>query len=82
MITIEKLKANKSEIIAIITKEVGDKMVKPVMEQMLKGADCCDSIEELIENAIYMATHFEVRVEKSRNAFILGRLEQIEIENN
>jgi hypothetical protein len=79
---IQDLKNNRNQIIETLTEMVGEENVKPVMEQMVKGLDCCDTMEELIENAIYMALEFEVRVEKSRNAFILGRLEQIEIENN
>lgn len=80
--TLQDLKKNRTEIIATITEKAGEENVKAVMEQMVKGLDCCDTMEELIENAIYMALEFEVRVEKSRNAFILGCLEQIEIENN
>jgi hypothetical protein len=80
--TTQDLKNNRNQIINTITEQVGERNVKNVMTEMLKGLDCCDTLEELIENAIYMATQFEVRIEKSRNAFILGRLEQIEIENN
>jgi hypothetical protein len=80
--TIQDLKDNRAEIIAIITEKSGAENVKAVMDQMVKGLSCCDSIEELIENAIYMATEFEVKVEKSKIAAILGRLEQIELENN
>lgn len=80
--TIQELKDNRNEIIEIITNNAGVEKVKEVMAEMVKGLSCCDTLEELIESAIYMALHFEVRVEKSRNAFILGRLEQIEIENN
>ena len=80
--TLQDLKDNRAAIIATITEKVGEENVKPVMEQMVKGLSCCDTIEELIENAIYMATEFEVKVEKSKIATILGRLEQIEIENN
>ena len=80
--TLQDLKNNRNQIIATITEQAGAENVKTVMAQMVKGLDCCDTMEELIENAIYMATQFEVRVEKSKNAFILGRLAQIEIENN
>ena len=80
--TLQDLKNNRNQIIATITEQAGAENVKAVMAQMIKGLDCCDTMEELIENAIYMATQFEVRVEKSKNAFILGRLAQIEIENN
>lgn len=76
--TLQDLKNNRNEIITTITEKAGEENVKAVMEQMVKGLDCCDTMEELIENAIYMALEFEVRIEKSRNAFILGRLEQIE----
>lgn len=79
---LQELKDNRNQIIATITEKAGEENVKAVMAQMIKGLDCCDTVEELIENAIYMTLEFEVRVEKSRNAFILGRLEQIEIENN
>lgn len=80
--TLQDLKNNRNEIIATITEQAGAENVKAVMEQMVKGLDCCDTMEELIESAIYMALQFEVRIEKSRNAFILGRIEQIEVENN
>ena len=80
--TIQDLKNNREQIIEIITDKVGEENVKSVMAQMVKGLDCCDSLEELIESAIYMALEFEVRIEKSKNAFIIGRLEQIAIENN
>lgn len=80
--TLQDLKNNRESIIVTITEKAGAENVAAVMNQMVKGLDCCDTIEELIENAIFMALEFEVRVEKSRNAFILGRLEQIEIENN
>lgn len=79
--TTQDLKNNREQIILTITEQVGQENVKAVMAEMLKGLDCCDTIEELIENAIYMATQFEVRVEKSRNAFILGKLEQMEVQN-
>lgn len=82
MVTIQEMKDNREMIISVITEKAGSENVKAVMDEMLKGADCCDSIEELIENAIYMTLEFEVKIEKSRYAFILGRLEQIEIENN
>lgn len=80
--TINTLKENRESIISIITDKVGSENVKAVMDEMVKGLDCCDSIEELIENSIYMALEFEVKVEKSKIASILGKLEQKEIENN
>lgn len=80
--TLQDLKNNRETIISILNEKVGEANVKPVMNQMLKGLDCCDNIGELIESAIYMTLEFEVRIEKSKIAFILGRLEQIEIENN
>lgn len=80
--TLQELKDNREQIIKTVTDLAGDENVKAVMAEMVKGLSCCDTLEELIESAIYMALQFEVRVEKSRNAFILGRLEQIEIENN
>lgn len=80
--TIQDLKNNRDLIIATITEKVGVENVKSVMNQMLKGLSCCDTIEELIKEAIYMTFEFEVKIEKSKTAFILARLEQIEIENN
>jgi hypothetical protein len=67
---LQDLKDNKAQIIATITEQAGEENVKAVMAEMLKGLDCCDTIEELIENAIYMALKFEVRLEKSHIAKI------------
>lgn len=80
--TRQNLTDNREQIIATITALAGAENVKAVMQQMVNGLDCCETMEDLIESAIFMATEFEVRVEKSRNAFILGRLEQMEIERN
>ena len=78
--TLQDLKNNREQIIATVTEKAGAENVSKVMAEMVSGLDGCNSIEELIESAIYMALQFEVKVEKSRNAFILGRLAQIEIE--
>jgi len=80
--TLQDLKNNREQIIATVTEKAGAENVSKVMAEMVSGLDCCNSIEELIESAIYMALQFEVKVEKSRNAFILGRLAQIETEEN
>lgn len=80
--TINTLKENKAEIISIITDKVGVENVKAVMTEMINGLSCCDTLEQLIEDAIYMALEFEVKIEKSKIASILGKLEQMEIENN
>ena len=82
IMTTQDLKNNREQIIATITEQVGAENVKAVMAEMVNGLSCCDTLESLIENAIYMALEFEVKVEKSKIAFILGRLEQMEIENN
>lgn len=80
--TLQDLKNSREQIIVEITNKLSSKMVKPVMAKMVDLVSDCDSIEELISEAIYFTTQYEVREEKSQNAFILGRLEQIEIENN
>lgn len=81
-LTIQDLKYNRDFIIETITDKVGEENVKRVMNEMLKGISCCDTIEELISEAIYFCFEFEVKIEKSKNAMILGRLEQIEVEQN
>lgn len=79
-ITINTLKDNKAEIISIITEKCGAENVKAVMTEMINGLSCCDTLEQLIEDAIYMALEFEVKIEKSKLASILGKLEQLELE--
>ena len=80
--TLIDLKNNKEQIVTILTEKVGAENVKSVMTEMVNGLSCCDTLEQLIEDAIYMALEFEVKIEKSKIASILGKLEQIEIENN
>ena len=80
--TLIDLKNNKEQIVTILTEKVGSENVKAVMTEMVNGLSCCDTLEQLIEDAIYMALEFEVKIEKSKIASILGKLEQIEIENN
>lgn len=80
--TLIDLKNNKEQIVTILTEKVGAENVKAVMTEMVNGLSCCDTLEQLIEDAIYMALEFEVKIEKSKIASILGKLEQIEIENN
>ena len=75
---LQDLKNNREQIISIITEKAGAENVKAVMEQMVKGLSCCDTMEDLIESAIYMALEFEVKIEKSKNAMILGRLAEME----
>ena len=79
--TLQDLKNNRNEIIAIITEKAGEENVKAVMNQMVKGLDCCDTLEELIESAIFMEMEFEVKVEKSKLASLIGKIAEIE-ENN
>ena len=78
--TIQYLKENKEQIIAIITEKVGAENVKIVMIEMLNGLSCCDTLEQLIEDAVYMALEFEVKVEKSKIASLLGKIEQLYLE--
>lgn len=80
--TIQDLKDNREEIISIITEECGAEKVAEVMKIMVNGLDCNDNLDELIENAIAIFGYEAPRRKVSRNAAILGRLEQIEIENN
>lgn len=74
--TTQNIIDNKAEIIATITEKVGAENVHGVLEQMVKGLDCCDTMDELIENAIYMATQFEFRAEKSKLAALLGKINE------
>lgn len=80
--TLNTLKENREQIISIITEKAGSENVKAVMAEMIKGLSCCNTLEQLISDAIYMALEFEVKIEKSKMAAILGKLEQMEIENN
>lgn len=50
--TIQELKDNREMIIATLTEIVGEENVKAVMQIMVSGLDCCDTVEELIESAI------------------------------
>jgi len=70
--TLQDLKDNREMIIDTITAEAGEENVKAVMQQMLKGLDCCDTLEELISDAIYMALEFEDRPETSKLAAMMS----------
>jgi hypothetical protein len=80
--TIQDLKDNREEIISIITQECGAEKVAEVMKIMVNGLDCNDNLDELIECAIAIFGYEAPRRKVSKNATFLGRLEQIEIENN
>ena len=71
--TLQDLKQNREYIINTITEKVGSDLVKPVMEQMVKGLSCCDSLNELIDEAIYMTTEFEFKEEKGKLASIMAK---------
>ncbi len=53
-------------IIASITEKVGEENVKAVMQTMVGGLDCCDTIEELIDSAISI-NEFEARPKKKES---------------
>jgi hypothetical protein len=74
--TTQDLKNNREMIIAAITAEVGEENVEAVMQQMLKGLDCCDTLEELISDAIYMALEFEDRPETSKLAALMSAFKE------
>ncbi len=76
--TLEILKNNRQQIIATITEIKGEEAVKPVMAQMLKGLSCCDTLEELISDSIYMEFTHEDRPEKSKLAALLGKIAEYE----
>ena len=76
--TLQDLKNNKPQIIATIIAMKGEEAVKPVMAQMLRGIDCCETIEELISDAIYMEFEHEDRPEKSKIAALLGKIAEYE----
>jgi len=78
--TLQDLKNNRTEIIASITEMVGADNVKTVMETMVKGLDCCDTMEELIEGSISILNFNATAKPDSRRTFILGQL--AEMENN
>lgn len=79
--TLQDLKENRTGIISTLTEKVGEENIKEVMNIMIKGVDCCDSIEELIEGSLSI---FEQQQNKSRRkvsktAEMIGRYEA---ENN
>jgi hypothetical protein len=79
---LQDIENNKEEIISIITEECGESKVDELIEIMKRGLDCCDDLDDLITSAIAIFGYDEPRRKVSKNAKILGRLEQIEIENN
>ena len=64
--TIQDLKTNREMIIASITEKVGEENVKSVMQIMVGGLDCCDTIEDLIDSAISIS-EFEARPKKKES---------------
>ena len=64
--TLQDLKDNRDSIIATLTEMVGEENVKTVMQIMVGGLDCCDTIEELIESAISIS-EFESRPKKKES---------------
>lgn len=80
--TIQDLKDNREEIISIITELVGEENVAKIMQTMIGGLDCCHSIGELIESAIDICEFERFAKKDTGNRAILGKLEQLEIENN
>ena len=76
--TIQDLKNNRNEIIATITEMVGVENVKSVMETMVKGLDCCDTMEELIEGSLSILELKTYSKPDSKRTFILGRLAEME----
>jgi len=80
--TIQDLKNNRELIIAKITELVGEENLAKIMQTMIGGLDCCDSIDELIESAIDICEFERFAKKDTGNRAILGKLEQLEIENN
>ena len=79
---IQDLKDNRESIIAKITELVGEENVAKIMQTMIGGLDCCGSIDELIESAIDICEFERFAKKDTGNRAILGKLEQLEIENN
>lgn len=50
--TTQDLNNQKEEILSIISETCPQFEVEKVFEMMLKGVDCCDSIDELLEGSI------------------------------
>ena len=75
--TLQDLKNNRQEIITFIESRNYD--LKFAMQMAVELASNCDSVEELTYELINYCQPVKI---KSKNAEILGRLEQIEIENN
>lgn len=64
--TIQYLKDNRDSILATLTRTVGEENVKAVMQIMVSGLACCDTIEELIESSISIF-EFEARPMKKES---------------
>ena len=64
--TLQDLKDNRDSIIATLTEMVGEDNVKSVMQIMVGGLDCCDTIEDLIGSAISIS-EFEARPKKKES---------------
>jgi len=81
--TLQDLKNNREMIIATITEKVGEENVKAVMQTMVGGLDCCDTIEELIDSAISI-NEFEARPKKkeSKLAVMMANAHQDEKYNH
>lgn len=77
--TLQDLKNNRQAIIETITEMVGADKVAVVMQTMVKGLDCCDTIEELIEGSISILEFNTYSKPDSRRTFILGQLAEMEI---
>jgi len=80
--TIQDLKNNKESIIAKITELVGKENVNAIMKTMIGGLDCCTSIDELIQSSIDICDFERFAKKDTGNRAILGKLEQLEMENN
>lgn len=76
--TLQDLKNNRDQIIASITERVGLENVQNIMAIMVKGLDCCDTIEELISSAIDICDFQTFAKPDSRRTFILGQLAEME----
>lgn len=76
--TLQDLKDNRQYIIDTITEHVGAENLNAVMGKMVDGLSCNDTIDELIQDAIYMALQFEVRIEKSKIAAMIANAHEDE----
>ncbi len=83
-LTIDSLKENRSLIIQTITNSFGEDKVKEIMTFMVNGiSETCSETVEAYLNEVSEIFEFKMHSKNDTgNRYILGKLEQLEIENN